>query len=579
MYAGKSEVLLFTDTFTVSLETTDIVRNAREIRFLFQSPAVDPAMVDLSLPILHQVPDPQTSNPDMTKTLSRESGSDDKILKYRAVHGEISSTDCSKTVETHQQSPIEALSEGPEESTTNSGEPLRRSRVSEILYVPAKKVEERDFVEESYGASLDGYNASKTATVTKSTPVESIGMSFFTDHTDWGALLIVSKISPSGLLSKTDLWVGDIILAINDVSFRDNPDAEHAAAVVDDARDKVCIEFQRISGWEPALPPRQTQTTEVTETLLSNGRKIVRTETCHADKSKKVKIEEFDPPRRVNVPIQLNNSDISPMSSTYVGNMRGLEAASFDDDFQRQVTKQRMLLSIENEEALDADSPKLLQRRDSGLKSLSFDDSCFRGKDDEEGAEQIVQAITDRNAGAQTIMRPRTRESKTPASIFKATVGPKGIDTIVLTVTKKDSSQEVGISMGTVKGVLYVTRLSATSLFVGKPILPGDTILSINNISFRKDAATKDAFAAIVNAPNTVTIELKKTANQEHVLDADYSDEGASKRCGIFGLMGRGRTLAKKSNRWEQSIRKSKQGEPVTPDTSMEVEDFDPFYV
>jgi C-terminal processing protease CtpA/Prc len=544
-------------------------------------------MDDLSLPTLHRVHNPHTSNLDMTKTLSRESGSHDEILKYRAARRKINIADCSTTVETDQESPAEASSEGPEESMTNSVEELRRSRVSENLYLPASKVEQRDFDEESYGASLGGYNASKTVTVTKSTPVESIGISFLTDHTDWGALLIVSKISSSGLLSKTELWVGDIILAINDVNFRDNPDAEHAAAVISDARNKVCIEFQRISGWKAALPPRQTQTMEVTETLLSDGRKIVRTETFHADKTKKVKIEEFVPPRRVNVPILPNNSysDISGLASIDVGDMRGLEAASFNDDFQRQGAKQRMLFSVENAEALDADSPKLSHRRDPGLKSLSFDTSFLRRKDVEQEPVHIVQTRIDRNADAQTIMRPRTRESKTSAAIFKATVGPKGTDTIVLTVTKKHSSQEVGISMGTVKGVLYVTKLSPSSLFVGKAILPGDTILSINNISFRKDAATKDAFAAIVNAPNTVTIELKKTGSQKYVLDTDYSDEGASKRCGIFGLLGRG----KKSNRSrslssgpkgrDRSIRKSKQGEPATPDTSMEVEDFDPFYV
>jgi hypothetical protein len=608
MHKENSELLLLL-TLTVSLETTDIVQKAREIRLSFQKPALDTAMDDLSVPNPHQAPGPQTSDPDMTRTLSKGGGRDDERVKYRAAHGKSGIADCSTTVESDPQSLAEASAEGPVESMTNSGEASRLSRVSEILYLPASKVEERDFDETSYGASLDGYNASKTITVTKATPSEDIGISFLSDHTDWGALLIVSKISPSGLLSKTDLWVGDILVAINDVSFRDNPDPEHAAAVISGARDKVCIEFQRISGWKPALPPRQTQATKVTETFLPDGRKIVRTETFHADKSKKVKIEEFVPPRRINVPILRNSSDISLISSIYVGDTRWLDAASFDDDFQRQVAKQRMLLSVENAEALNADIPKRFHRRDPGLKSASFDESFLRREDDEHEPvqAQIVHTRTDRNADAQTIMRrPRTPESKTSTSIFKATVEPKGIDTIVLTVTKRHPSQEVGISMGTVKGVLYVTRLSPTSLFVGKPILPGDTILSINNICFRKDAVTKDAFAAIVNAPNTVTVELKKTSNQEHDWEADYSEKWASERCGIFKLLMRGRARAKKSNRpspkdREQSIRTSKQGEPATPDTSMEslrgelgdksphecvlcyhikeVEDVDPFYV
>jgi hypothetical protein len=39
-----------------SLVALDIVRNAREIRFSFQIPALDPAMDHLSLPTLPQVP-------------------------------------------------------------------------------------------------------------------------------------------------------------------------------------------------------------------------------------------------------------------------------------------------------------------------------------------------------------------------------------------------------------------------------------------------------------------------------------------------------------------------------------------
>ena len=187
-------------------------------------------------------------------------------------------------------------------------------------------------------------------------------------------------------------------------------------------------------------------------------------------------------------------------------------------------------------------------------------------------------------------MRQRSTDLATsqPGHVLLPQVDSKGANIIVLTVTKKHPSQEVGISLGTVDGVLYVTSLSPSGLFVGKPILPGDTVLSINNYDFRKEPKVKDAYAVILNAPTTVTIEIKKTANREKDCYRDDEilqfmlEKKPSKRCrqGIFKWIDRSRSDFDSQNQFRNSssfLRAKKSGDLSIAGSSKE--SFDLFYV
>eukprot|EP00536_Pseudo-nitzschia_multiseries_P012155 jgi/Psemu1/290108/fgenesh1_pg.448_\ len=111
-----------------------------------------------------------------------------------------------------------------------------------------------EFDEQSYGASLFGYNASSSVTIAKKSPDEDIGVGMLVITTEWGRLLVVSNIAPRSVACDTDLKVGDAILAINGTSFRRNPSAAKASSLVRDAPRVVRIEFQKLSSFSPAVP-------------------------------------------------------------------------------------------------------------------------------------------------------------------------------------------------------------------------------------------------------------------------------------------------------------------------------------
>ena len=112
-----------------------------------------------------------------------------------------------------------------------------------------------EFDEDSYGSALFGYNPSKSVFINKSDPSEDIGMEVICLNTDWGKLLTVSSITPDSLVANnTDIEVGDAILSINGVNFREHPNAPRASLIMDEARQKVFIEYQKLNSFDPAVP-------------------------------------------------------------------------------------------------------------------------------------------------------------------------------------------------------------------------------------------------------------------------------------------------------------------------------------
>lgn len=313
-------------------------------------------------------------------------------------------------------------------------------RTVQTIHIPAPKLNEREFDEESYGACMDGYNSSRIFAVTKMNPNEDFGIKMVSEGTAWGTLLLISEISPSRRLSATDLKIGDAVLAINGVCFRDDPDENRAAAVLRDSRKHIVIEYQPLSIMKPALRPAEPVQPRVTQIVKPDGVRCVRTETINPDGSTTVKVEEFAPIPD-HVPIERTDSDISGLGSVVSG------MSTWVDPRER---------SVKIFEKSDSDSAK---------------------------------------------------------SIFVPEVVPLNSDVVRVTVTKRNPKEEVGISVHTLNGALYVSKVSPTGLLVGKPILPGDIILSINNENFRKNPNAKDAFSLILHARDSVTFEVLKMSN------------------------------------------------------------------
>jgi PDZ domain len=117
-----------------------------------------------------------------------------------------------------------------------------------------------EFDEESYDSALFGYNSSKSIMITKSDPLENIGMEFICLNTQWGKLLTVSKIMPdSKIATTTDIGVGDAILAVNGVNFREHPNVERALSLINRSPQNVYIEYQNLASFAPVVPVSKTK--------------------------------------------------------------------------------------------------------------------------------------------------------------------------------------------------------------------------------------------------------------------------------------------------------------------------------
>jgi len=81
----------------------------------------------------------------------------------------------------------------------------------------------------------------------------------------------------------------------------------------------------------------------------------------------------------------------------------------------------------------------------------------------------------------------------------------------LITVTKEYKGQKIGIDFAMLNNKLVVTEVSPKGLLRNAPLVFGDTILSINGVSFRQDPDAKEAYSLIKKAPEKVTIEILKT--------------------------------------------------------------------
>jgi hypothetical protein len=65
-----------------------------------------------------------------------------------------------------------------------------------------------------------------------------------------------------------------------------------------------------------------------------------------------------------------------------------------------------------------------------------------------------------------------------------------------------------------------VTKVSPTGLFAGKPLLPGDVILSINGISFRDQPNVKTALILMDNAKKEIRIQVLHAATNDNAFQS-----------------------------------------------------------
>ena len=106
----------------------------------------------------------------------------------------------------------------------------------------------------------------------------------------------------------------------------------------------------------------------------------------------------------------------------------------------------------------------------------------------------------------------------------------KLLEPVTITVTKTAKSQDVGINLFVSRGVLYVKKISSGGLLVGKPILPGDTVVAINDRDFRRNPSVRDATSTISNASKTISFRILKTSSRGNTAEVDMQTKSVIER-------------------------------------------------
>jgi C-terminal processing protease CtpA/Prc len=298
-----------------------------------------------------------------------------------------------------------------------------------------------EFDEESYGASLNGYNSSKQIKIVKSHPHESVGLDLEPIETDWGKLLTVANILPNSKAAKTPIKVGDAILAINGVDLRDSPDVEAAFSVIKRARSEVIVDIQQLSLYPIEVSSADSKPQDNITILAHDTVGVVRTRT-------------FD-----------SNDDFIAQTGTLKIAGR-LDNTSVSGDW------------TENAPEIDANREAL-----------------------------VIPASSLADGGSPTPNPPKKHRK------------------VWVTIRKEYPSEKVGITFAALEKRLIVTNVSPSGLLRGTPVLPGDTILSINGADFSVDPDARYAFELVCMAPEEVLLEVLKTG---YAIDAKNHD---SKSC------------------------------------------------
>lgn len=311
--------------------------------------------------------------------------------------------------------------------------------LEESFTIPAPQSRSFEFENASYGGSTLGYRSAKKLTLENFSASERLGITIKNQPTQWGTLLVATSVAPSSRLTAAGLQVGDIILSINDVDFREEPDANKATSLILSTSGKIEIEYQHID--DPVQEKSETATIKTNRSFMPDGTRCIRTETRNPDGSILVKLEEIGPANPLDVAIEA-----SPVS--FVGPSDMSEISGWD-----------------------------------GLTLHTSSHGQFLAPE-----EVSVPA----SAGSSLVTNP--------------------LEPVTITVTKSSESQNIGMSLVASKGVLYVKKISPGSLLVGKPVLPGDTVIAINGHGFRRNPNVREATSVIMNSPDTISFQILKTS-------------------------------------------------------------------
>lgn len=279
------------------------------------------------------------------------------------------------------------------------------------------------------------------------------------------------------MFTKTPLWVGDTVISINSVSFYDNPDVVDAYSALQKPGERITIVAKK---GEESL-----------NDFLHDGRRQT----------------VFPQDKIIQTTRESVNTALTSQTSGTVG-------TTISGESTRNTTNDTKSCNSTDTEIGDRNKSA---GRGVNCMTLSRDGSI--------GMESTViekNASASVNSSATTLRREHQFES--PAKSLQLLDkgkeskqrGSRKRQKVLVTVTKEYQRQKIGIDFAILNKKLVVTEVSPTGLLRNAPLGFGDTILSINGVSFQLDPVAHEAASIIKNSPKRVTIEILKTENTIH---------------------------------------------------------------
>lgn len=465
-------------------------------------------------------------NPDLSKTLTRE----------------VWNSDGSQTIVSeffdHSGRKLQQLTR--RRCFNSDGSPLEVSRVS---------------------LSISG---EMTILVKKIQKQQIVGLKLSTklNHRGQNALTVV-QVFPSGLFARTPLSEGDTILSINNIDFRENPDARVASSVISRVDGNLTIQAIKSSDWMQGKNQRLAQTRRLVETFkipapaskmheydeISYGGSLHGYESAKTLKFRKQSKSENlgiaisgKPTRMGTLPVVTNLVPFSilALSGLQEGDVvLAVNGVNVRDETGTQramtllneaegeiVVEYQHMASMENggddtqveiTESFKPDGTKCIRTETKNpdgsilVKLEEIGPAVPVDATVEEGRYSQKSASGGNSSHSRSDAHAGTKSTERTSNVTHIS----GVEFVVVTVTKSHPAQEVGITVATVDGILYVAKVSPSGLLVGKPVLPGDTILAINGQSFRNNPSAREAHAMIVGAPKTIEFDILKTSSHE----------------------------------------------------------------
>lgn len=313
----------------------------------------------------------------------------------------------------------------------------------------------------------------------KSSTLEKPGLRIGVKETSTGHVLYISDINPSSMFANTPLLIGDIIISINGINLHDNADVVDAYSALGKPGKQITLVAKK--GEE-----------SLNEFLLDGSRQPL----LPKDK------------RRGSINTSLTSQTSGTMGTSVSGESTRDLIRDCTKSYDSSLTESRNsgqsnCTNSRTKEANDAKSRGPISNSGKMVHMLE------EVEENQESAS--MNSFADSQRGKYECKSPATGLKLQEEGKDSKQKGKKKRQKVLITVTKKSKGQKIGIDFAILNNKLVVSEVSPTGLLRNAPLVFGDTILSINGVSFQLDPIAKEAFSLVKNAREKVTLEILKT--------------------------------------------------------------------